>query len=165
MGEVDCPSIVFGERDDLISHPRSLGWQLFQGHHLVVVVQGPNITVLSDARSSAQMWSSRNGVYPPFNRWWSRKRVCRELRRSRGVRTLRILRSDPARILVQMAQLDKIFNLILQMSALVSVVPDVVVETTEFSGVSLGPISSQRLWSAVVDLLFSGHEDVLPGVD
>ena len=164
MGEVDCPSVVFGERDDLISHPRSLGWQLFQGHHLVVVVQGPNITVLGDARSSSQMWSSRNGVYPPVDRWWSRKWVCREFRRSRGVRTLRILRSDPARVLVQMAQFDKIFNLILQMSALVGVMSDVVMKPTEFSGVSLGPIPSQRLRSAIVDLLFGGNENVLPGV-
>ena len=113
MGEVDCPSVVFGERDDLISHPRSLRWQLFQGHHLVVVVQGPNITVLSDARSSAQMWSSRNRVYPPVDRWWSRKWVRREFRRSRWGWTLGILWSDSARILMQMSQFDEIFDLIL----------------------------------------------------
>ena len=65
---------------------------------------------------------------------------------------------------MQVAQLDKIFNLILQMSALVSVVSDVVVETTEFSGVSLGPIPSQRLWSAIMDLLLSGNKNILSGI-
>ena len=77
---------------------------------------------------------------------------------------MRILRSDPARILVQVAQLDKIFNLILQMSALVSVVSDVVMETTKFGWVPLGPIPSQRLWPAVVDLLLGGDKDVFPSV-
>ena len=142
MGEMDCPSVILGERDDLISHARSLGWQLFQGHYLVVVVQGPNITVLGDARSSSQMWSSRNGVYPPVDRRWPRRWVRRQIRGSRWVWTLGILWSDSARILVQMSQFDEIFDLILQMSALVGVVPDVIVETTEFSGVSLGPIPS-----------------------
>ena len=43
-------------------------------------------------------------------------------------------------------------------------VPDIIVETTEFGGVSLGPILSQRLRSAVVDLLLGGNKDVLPSV-
>ena len=63
-----------------------------------------------------------------------------------------------------MAQFNKIFNLILQMSALIGVMSDVVMKPTEFSGVSLGPIPSQRLRSAIVDLLLSGNENVLPGV-
>ena len=63
-----------------------------------------------------------------------------------------------------MAQFDEIFNLILQVSALIGMVPNVVVETTEFCGVSLGPILSQRLWPAIVDLLFGGNKDVLPSV-
>ena len=50
------------------------------------------------------------------------------------------------------------------MSAFVGVMSDVVMELTEFSGVSLGPIPSQGLRSTVVDLLFSGNENVLPGV-
>ena len=77
---------------------------------------------------------------------------------------MEILWSDPARVLVQMAQFDEVFNLILQMPALVSVVTDVVVETTKFGGVSLGPVPTQRLRSAVVDLLLGGDKDVLPGV-
>ena len=75
-----------------------------------------------------------------------------------------VLRSDPARVLVEVAQFDEIFNLILQMSALVSVVADIVVETTKFGGVPLGPIPSQSLWPAVVNLLFGGDKNVFPSV-
>ena len=77
---------------------------------------------------------------------------------------MEILWSDPARVLVEVAQFDEIFNLVLQMSALVSVVSDVVMETTKFGRVPLGPIPSQRLWPAVVDLLLGGDKDVFPSV-
>ena len=137
---------------------------MLQGHYFAIVIQGSNIAVLGNPRSSSQVRTSRDCIYPSVDRWRPRRWVRGQLRGSCWVWTLGILWSGPARILVQVAQFDKIFNLILQMSALVSVVSDVVVETTEFSGVSLGPIPSQRLRSAVVDLLFSGDENVLSGV-
>lgn len=65
---------------------------------------------------------------------------------------------------MQISQFDEIFNLILQVSTLVSMVSDVIVEMAEFGGISLGPIPSQRLRSAVVDLLLGGDKDSFPSV-
>ena len=137
---------------------------MLQGHYFAIVVQCPNITILGDARSSSQVRTSRDCIHPSVDRWRPWRRVCRQLRGCCWVWTLEILWLDPARVLVEVAQFDEIFNLVLQMSALVSVVSDVIMETTEFGGVSLGPVPSQRLRSAVVDLLLGGDKDVLPGV-
>ena len=59
-----------------------------------------------------------------------------------------------------MTQLNEIFNLILQMAAFVGMMPDVVVETTELCGVSLGPVLAEGLRPAIVNLLLGGHKNI-----
>ena len=101
------------------------------------MVQGPSITILGASRSSSQKKTSRDCVHSPVDGWWRRGWIQGHIRGSCRGQTLRILRLGSLRILVQVAQLDEIFDLILQMTTFIGVMPDVVMETTKLGGVSL----------------------------
>lgn len=75
-----------------------------------------------------------------------------------------MLWSGPSGILVQIALLNEIFYLIFQLSTLISVVPNVVMKTTELHWIPLYSVFTQRLWLSVMNLLLRGHIYVLSSV-